>query len=111
MKPTTSQLYAECQKLAEELPNFLYEPEDLAIGCSNTQGGDGRYPDNCGCIVGQAFKRLTGELVPEQHDLAEVTSLISYKVVQHDSCLEEIKSLQAKQDDGYTWAVAIKFKA
>lgn len=110
MKPTTTQLLAECLKLAEEFPDFVYTADDETKGWSNNRGGDSRYPDNCGCIVGQAYKRLTGKALPPQQEYYGIDSLLRYNVVG-DSGTEvrkRIVSIQSLQDRQETWKQSVK---
>lgn len=109
MKPTSTQVLAECLKLAAEFPDFLYKMDDQVQGCSNNRGGDPRYPDNCGCIVGQAYKRLTGNALPDRQEYFGIGSLVRFDFITDTTTqvLDHLLYLQRLQDKGKTWGQAI----
>lgn len=111
MRPTVKKLFKECQKLVEEFPDFIYSRTDsAATSCSNTLGGDERYPDNSGCIIGQAYKRLTGVDVPGGYDDACVADLAGGNLLANGKSttktkmyLDKLAILQVWQDRGEKW--------
>jgi len=111
MIPTCYKLLQACKELVEEFPDFVYsKPYRDSTTCSYTLGGDARYPDNVGCIVGQAYKRLTGKDVPDAYDDASVADLVGSSLlaigktdVENEKFLNKLILIQERQDLGERW--------
>lgn len=121
-KPTLAMLIQEVKKLATGYPDFVYEPDhnieeredatNTNSGCSNVHGGCGKYPDMCGCIIGQAVKRL-GIHIDESFRFSPVGVLTSQYCKEIDSLdehelLQWLQVVQSSQDAGLPWSDCVK---
>lgn len=120
---TTLDVVNEIKKLAAEMPDFVYvaDPEHKigSTGCSYIYGGCNKYPEHCGCIVGQALKRL-GIDVAEQHEDAPASLVLRYlglsdrvgrfvhganTMLRHSRWISVV---QRQQDKGSSWSEAVE---
>lgn len=113
---TVSDIIAEVRKLAEEMPDFVYRPDfendqvGSANGCSYIYGGCKLYPNCCGCIMGQALRRL-GVMVPESKDNVPIYLLLkSIDLREGLTGRTEgwLATVQQEQDRGNAWADCVK---
>lgn len=98
-----SDLLREVKLLAAEKPDTIYDRENGC--CRYTRGEAG---GECGCIIGQAIKRLNLDVflimqVAENAgvDLDSVDSLHEYGLITGD--VEELSRIQARQDVKHRW--------
>jgi len=109
-------LKAEIIRLATKYPDFVYRPPSAATilgvlsGCSNLSGGDERYPDCKGCIVGQAVQNLGFTIDPIYNRTPALGLLRSLGLeIQSLHCeLSWFTYVQIDQDKGCTWGQAIQ---
>lgn len=96
------------RQLAEEMPDFQYVKPDEALNCSNVAGGDAKYPDHPGCIIGQAAKRL-GLTINEYHEQEDVEQLcLAYSIDCTDfKRFKWLATVQSNQDGGCPWQRAV----
>lgn len=91
--------------LATACPDFRYTPSEGV--CSNHRGGDSRYPEMCGCIVGQAFKRAFPDIEMKdgyaRHFLQDTLGVDAFTEKQ----LGWVSTVQRGQDRRFTWSEAI----
>lgn len=90
------------RKLAKAYPDFVYVTDGVA--CSNTSGGDPKYPHLCGCIVGQALK-LAGIEPPPFGTVWQLKHSLKLKLSEDE--VNWARCVQNKQDNMATWAEAV----
>lgn len=114
------EIVAEVRRLANEYPDFVYSLPHAAGTCDNVTGGDPKYPDLKGCIIGQAVRNL-GFWIPECCRVWTVDQLLSRL---HDAnwqpkqgvAHQDIRGLllgwltvvQSAQDEGVSWSEAVQ---
>lgn len=113
-------IVAEVRRLATEYPDFRYTTPSGAGPCSNLTGGDSKYPELEGCIIGQAVRNLGFE-IPAGCNVWTVDQLLSrlydpnwqvqWGVTHRDlrgKQLDWLITVQKAQDENISWAAAIQ---
>jgi hypothetical protein len=79
VEQTLLTLKFEVIRLANEMPDFYYYPEVIGGSFRYTSGGCDSYPDNSGCIVGQAARNIDPSLysVMENNDYKSIIKVLS----------------------------------
>ena len=108
---TVADVAMEVRRLAAESPEFIYEGEVGAIGCSYVSGRNGK-----GCLVGQALTNLGVEredLVKHEGDTASsllrCLGLVGSEGEDwpYNPDLIFVQTAQGRQDVGDSWRVAV----
>lgn len=96
------------RQLAEEMPDFRYVKPHGAVNCSNLFGGDSKYPDHPGCIIGQAARRLGVKIDHDQED-GDIGQLCRHYAIDRsdDNRFRWLEAVQTSQDGGCTWLLAV----
>ena len=109
----------ECVKLAQENPDFVYNPRKTSGGCLynspcvycvGEEGGDQEYgPDCSGCIIGQALQRMGWSDEKELSSVELVDGLLKHFIdtVESTQILDRLLIIQMAQDGGDSWASAV----
>ena len=92
------------RELAAKYPDFVYQRPKIST-CNNLLGGDPKYPDLKGCIIGQAV-RACGYRITDTYSAAPVAALL--RVLQVNEPVYWLAEVQSLQDSGYTWGYAVK---
>ena len=107
-----------CNKLAQEQPDFVYNPRKTNAGCLyngpcvyRDENGSviGYGPDCAGCIIGQSLQRMGWADANELTYGGLVRFLLSKFSPDEESynLLEKLATIQMAQDQGMSWEGAV----
>lgn len=102
MKTKLSSLLWATGNLIRATPDFRYKPVYEGAVCEYNGGGDSKYPDQIGCIIGQAF-RACGEQLNGSQNYTTVGVLYSDT---ESPIVGFLGSIQTLQDSGKSWGEA-----
>lgn len=114
MNPKTEAILEQVRILAQTYPDFEYTYNSNTT-CQYNDGGDSKYPELCGCIIGQAARRAgidtsDWDKIPNETKLLSpgIRCLITDRLGEDRYSLEaEILScIQSMQDIGTSWGKA-----
>lgn len=97
--PTPEEVLVAAKKLIDATPDFQYRSPDGS--CHYNSGGDVRYPNQCGCLFGQALTNC-GFTVPDKLEGRGITTVLDSSAGVGDF----LATLQAAQDACTPWQEA-----
>jgi hypothetical protein len=99
-------LWTATAKLAKQTPDFVYTPERPGGSCSYVGGGDSNYPEQRGCIIGQAARQV-GVEIPPGCDSDPIQEIAEEYRRKYPRSFEKLCVIQELQDNGFAWGQAL----